>query len=191
MIFGRRKRSKALEILAGSDWRCATCKQLHKGMFDLAAATPDFWEGSEEYQPNGALRLGGDFLSEDFCVAGGEHFFVRCVFEIPVRGLRHRFGFGVWSTLSRKNFELYVDHFDDGAYSLKEAWSGWFGNHLKGVPADTLNQACWVTPRRDRQRPVVEFMDDTHPLARAQIEGVEPEFVLALYAANGHPVAEA
>lgn len=189
MIFGKRKRSAVLDILAGADWRCATCGEQHRGMFDLAADAPDFWEGPEEHEPNGALRLDGDFLSEDFCVVGGEHFFVRCVFEIPVLGLHDRFGFGVWSTLSRTNFDRYVEEFDESACRGEGPWSGWFSNHLKGISAETLGQACWVLPRPGRQRPVIELMDDTHPLAQAQINGVEPDFILSLYAANGHAVA--
>lgn len=154
-------------------------------MFDLAAFAPDQWAGSETCEPNSALRFEGNFLSEDFCVLRGEHFFVRCVFEIPVRGLTDKFGYGVWSTLSRANFELYVDGFDDGAYSDPGPWFGWFSNRLTGFQ-DSLNQACRVHPQPDRQRPAISFDDPDHELARAQREGVAPERLLELYAAHGH-----
>lgn len=154
-------------------------------MFDLAAYAPDQWEGDEAYEPNSALRLEGDFLSEDFCVLRGEHFFVRCVFDIPVTGLVEKFGYGVWSTLSRANFELYVDGFEDAVYSDMGPWFGWFSNRLPTFQ-DSRNQACWVHPQLDRQRPVVSFDDPDHELARAQLEGITPERLLELYAANGH-----
>jgi len=99
-LFGRRQRS-ALDVLQGASWTCAQCGADHEGMFDLAADAPVHWDGAEVYEPNGALRRDGDFLSEDFCVLGGEHFFVRCVFDIPVHGMAEKFGLGVWSTLSR------------------------------------------------------------------------------------------
>lgn len=183
-LFGRRKPS-ALDLLRDTPWTCAQCGIEHRGLFDLAAFAPDQWEGKEEYEPNSALRLEGDFLSEDFCVLRGEHFFVRCVFDIPVRGLAEKFGYGVWSTLSRANFERYVDAFDTGACSDMGPWSGWFSNRLSTFQ-DSLNQACWVHPQLDRQRPVISLDDPDHELARAQQDGVMPERLLELYAAHGH-----
>lgn len=154
-------------------------------MFHLSALAPYAWPGSVEYEPNHALRFDGDFLSEDFCVVGGEHFFVRCVFEIPVHGLEEAFGFGIWSTLSRTNFDIYVDAFDDGGYAESGPWPGYFSNPLDCF-GDTLNQPDWVQPRLQRQRPTVTLMDPSHPLAIAQFEGISAERVLEIYAAYGH-----
>ena len=154
-------------------------------MFDLAARAPDFWEGPEEYEPNSNLRMEGDFLSEDFCVLRGEHFFVRCVFDIPVHGLEEKFGFGLWSTLSRSNFGIYVQAFDEGRYANMGPWTGWFSNRIATFE-DALNQPCWVHPQLDRQRPVISLDDDDHPLAIAQRDGISAERVLEIYAAYGH-----
>lgn len=189
-LFGRRKSSAALEALKGASWRCASCGLDHVGMFDLAAFAPDPWEGPRDYEPNSALRLDGDFLSEDFCVVGGEHFFVRCVFEIPVHGLEGRFAFGIWSSLSRRNFDIYVEGFDDGDFADRGPWSSWFSNELK-VFAGTRNQLCWMNPREDRNRPNLRLDNPDHPLAVAQREGLAAEQVLDIYAAYGHARKEA
>ena len=157
-------------------------------MFDLVAFAPDFWEGPEDYEPNSSLRMEGDFLSEDFCVLRGEHYFVRCVFDIPVHGMEEKFGFGLWSTLSRRNFDLYVDGFDDGRYEDLGPWTGWFSNRIATFE-DALNQPCWVHPQLDRQRPVISLEDDDHPLAIAQREGISAERVLEIYAKYGHVTA--
>jgi hypothetical protein len=186
-FFGRKQPPSALDRLRGAGWDCASCGIAHKGMFHLSAFAPYFWEGLEEYEPNGAIRFDGDFLSEDFCVVGGEHFFVRCVFEIPVHGLAEKFGFGIWSTLSRANFQIYLDAFDNGMYANRGPWTGWFSHRLISFE-DTLNQGCWVHPRLDRQRPVITLANEEHELARAQEEGITPERVLELYAAYGHVV---
>ena len=183
-LFGRRKRT-AFDILNGASWTCGNCSLEHEGMFDLAAAAPDHWEGDEAYELNSALRLDGVFLSEDFCVLGGEHFFIRCVFDIPVHGMADKFGLGVWSTLSRANFERYVDGFDSGSYSDLGPWTGWFSNRFKPF-ADSINHPCWVHPQLGRQRPVVTLHEEDHELARAQLDGITPERLLAIYAANGH-----
>lgn len=157
-------------------------------MFDLAAFAPDFWKGAEEREPNSALRMDGDFLSEDFCIIGGDSFFVRGVLDIPVHGLAEKFGFGVWSSLSRTNFDLYADRFDEGAYAGLGPWTGWFSNRIETFP-DTVKQPCWVHPQLDRQRPVISLGDPDHPLAVAQQDGVDAERVLEIYAAYGHVAA--
>jgi hypothetical protein len=187
-MFGRRKPVTALDRLTAASWRCAYCDDLHEGIFDLAVDSPDFWTGPEVLEPNSALRTEGDFLSEDFCVLGGEDFFVRCVLEVPVHGLARKFGFGTWSTLSRANFDIYVEGFDDSRYSDMGPWTGWFSNRLKTFP-DTLSQPCWVHPQLGNQRPVIRLADEDHPLAVAQEEGIEAERLLEIYAAYGHSPA--
>jgi hypothetical protein len=180
-----RKRESALDRLRKGAWRCASCHLDHEGMFDLAAFAPDFWSGAEEREPNSALRMEGDFLSEDFCVIDGDSFFIRCVVEIPVHGLADKFGFGAWSSLSRANFEIYIDRFDDGDYAGMGPWTGWFSNNFATF-ADTLRQPCWVHPQLDRQRPVITLDDAGHPLSVAQEHGVSAERILEIYAAYGH-----
>src|SRR4051794_2298098 len=157
-LFRGRKREAALDRLRGGAWRCASCDAEHVGMFDLAAFAPDFWSGAEAREPNSALRMDGDFLSEDFCVISGDSFFVRGILEIPVHGLAQKFGFSVWSTLSRTNFDLYIERFDGGDYAGLGPWTGWFSNSLVTFP-ETLNQPCWVNPQLDRQRPVITLDD--------------------------------
>lgn len=104
-----------IELLT-AEWRCSCCGEWHRGLMDMAARSPDPWPDEQTYEPNSALRFDGNFLSEDFCVLEGEHFFIRSVLEIPVHGLAVPWGFGCWSTLSRANFEKYVAGFDDGEY---------------------------------------------------------------------------
>ncbi len=154
-------------------------------MFDLAAWAPAHWHRTEPYEENGALRTDGDFLSEDFCVIEGKNFFVRGVLLIPIQGVDEPFGFGVWSTLSRKNFDIYVDGFDDSDYSDWGPWTSWFSTALADF-GDTLIKPAWVQPRPDRQRPLVWLHDDDHPLSAAQRNGIKAERVLQIYAAYGH-----
>lgn len=178
----------ALDILRSASWRCASCDETHRGIFALACMAPSAWPHAEIREPNGALRLDGDFLSEDFCVLRGEHFFVRCSFDIPVRGLAEKFSFGLWSTLSRDNFDIYVGGFDHGNYANMGPWFGWLSNDLTPF-RDTLNQQCRVYPQRDRQRPVLRMADSDHPLAEAEEEGIAPEHLIAIYGHYGHAPA--
>ena len=110
--FRRPKQQPLAERLTGG-WHCAGCDDLHVGIMSLAAFAPDPWPHGEVREINDALRLDVDFLSEDFCVLEGSYFFVRAVLEIPVHGLADKFSFGCWSTLSRENFDKYLEGFND------------------------------------------------------------------------------
>jgi hypothetical protein len=175
-------------LLTDTLWYCGGCEVDHRGMFDLACPSPDHWQNRQTGEPNSALRLDGDFLSEDFCVIDGENFFVRCVFEIPVEGMPVKFGYGVWSTLSRANFETYLSVFYDPRPKDIGPWWGWFSNNLKTWP-DTRDTGCWVYPQPDRQRPVIVLDDPEHLLSKAQNDGIALGRLMAIYTANGHDPA--
>ena len=174
--------------LQHNSWDCASCGEAHAGLFDLGCSRPDFWQGSERPLPNSAIEGSTHCLTEDFCILGNEHYFVRCVLRLPLVGAPGEyFGFGVWSTLAPKNFEKYVSTFDSGEQEDLGPWFGWFSNRLTGYP-DTLNLKCQVHPLRGRQRPWIELEPTDHPLARESRQGVTYERVLEIYAAYGHAV---
>jgi hypothetical protein len=129
-------------------------------------------------------------LTEDFCILDGENFFVRCVLQLPITGMPEYFGYGVWATLSKKNFDIYLDTFDEGNQGHLGPWFGWFANRLAGYP-DTLNLKCHLHPRDGRQRPCLELEPTDHPLALEQQRGVSFDRVLDIYALHGHDLRPA
>ena len=177
--------------LHNRDWTCPCCGQKHAGLFDIAYVRPEQWTGSEDYRPNSEARAASHILTEDFCVLEGEHYFVRCVLELPIAGApSERFGFGVWSTLSQKNFDLYVESFDSGVQEHLGPWFGWFSNRLFDYP-DTLNLKCQVHLRDGRIRPWIELEPTEHPLAVEQRQGITFDRILELYALSGHDLRSA
>ena len=123
---------------------CRCCGVAHGGLFDLSVGQPDYW-----------LDRDGDdrsMLTDDVCVVDGEHCFVRCVAPLPIIGGGGlTFGFGVWSTLSRANFETYVQTADDGRrQGGLGSWFGWFSNQLKGYPDTTGCSPATAVAASDR-----------------------------------------
>jgi hypothetical protein len=173
------------------DWVCGGCGSKHAGVFDLVCSKPDAWPGSDDWSENVELLNSNHILTEDFCVLNGEHFFVRCVVQLPILvEPGATFGFGVWSTLSKRSFDLYVETFDSGEQGDLGPWFGWFSNHLKGYP-DTFNLKCQVHPRAARQRPLIELEPTEHPLAIEQRDGITFDRLLEIYALNGHDMRAA
>lgn len=168
------------------EWRCATCTKPHRGLFDLASHSPEQWQDDPEYQPNGAAAHESHVLTEDFCILNGEHFFVRCVLELPLIGAAgERFGYGVWSSLSKDNFARYTATFDDGEQGELGPWFSWFSNRLKGYP-DTLNLKCSVHPQNGRQRPLITFHAHEHPLTIEARDGITFDRLREIFALHGH-----
>ena len=171
--------------LSGRKWRCG-CGNVHTGLFDLGCDRPDFWPVENGESPNSEALISSHFASEDFCVIDGESFFVRCVLQIPLIGLSSQvFGYGVWSTLSRSNYELYRDGFDGGAFDDGTVWTGWLSNRLSGYP-DTVSLKVFVIPQSGHQRPLIELMDQDHPLVGEQREGITYDRLVEIYGFYGH-----
>jgi hypothetical protein len=173
-------------------WVCPSCSTTHVGIFDLAYTKPDAWPESEEYVPNSSVLTSTHFLSEDFCALSDQHYFVRCVLELPLLGSTQndRFAFGIWSTLSKQNFVLYAETFDGGHQGELGPWFGWFSNRLKGYP-DTFNLKCKVHLRSGRTRPRIELEPIDHPLVREHRNGITLERLLDIYAIHGHDLRAA
>ena len=177
--------------LNDGSWICPECGTAHAGLFDLAFDHPEWWQGSAETLPNAEVLSSDTVLTEDFCVIEGKHFFVRSVLQLPVIGAADTFfGFGVWVTLSKANFDRYIETFDTGDHGHLGPWFGWFSNRIRGYP-DTLNLKCQVVPRDGRSRPYVELEPTHHPLAIEQRDGITFDRILEIYALHGHDVRAA
>lgn len=177
------------------EWICPCCGETHAGLFDIACDNPDFWRDAKEMSPNAEVLRSRheltDVLTEDFCILNGEHFFVRCVLRLPIIGAAEDwFAYGAWCTLSRKNFDIYLDAFDAGASEGLGPWFGWFSNRLPGYP-DTLNLKCQIHPQPNRQRPHIELEPTDHPLAVEQRHGITLDRLLEIYALAGHDLRSA
>ena len=166
--------------------RCGSCDELHKGLFDLAADAPAQWSGTEDPEPNSALGDRTTALTHDFCVIEGQGQFVRCVLRLPIMGGKDEFfGYGVWSSLSAKNFEIYRDTFDSREQGELGPWFGWFCSNLKGYP-ETVGMKCKVHPQSEGKRPLIELEPTDHPLSVEQRDGVTLDRLLEIFALNGH-----
>jgi hypothetical protein len=156
-------------------------------MFDLASIAPTHWPGSRDYEPIGDLTFDRTFLSEDFAFHEGGYFFVRCVLPLPVQGLGRPFGFGCWAALSYGDFRAYWEDFDNPEPAPAEPWPGRLVNDLPPFPS-SINLDCLVRVQPNRKRPNVELVDESHPLTRAQRDGITVADLLSIYRANGHDV---
>jgi hypothetical protein len=135
--------------------------------FGYDAPAP-FREQPLEIQQNG-------FLNSDLCTykdQDGEHYFIRACLEVPIRGMEEPFVWGVWSSLSKKSFDRYVNTYESP--DTKDCYFGWLCNRLPCYP-DTYAIKLDVHPRTGGTRPYVVPERTEHPLSIDFHDGITSE----------------
>lgn len=159
---------------------CPCCGEEVVGLPEMGYDAPAYYHALSEED-----RRKGVKLSSDLCSIDGEHFFVRAVCRIPIRGQDHDFGWGVWVSLSQENHERYVETFNDADQSKIGPMFGWFSNQLLRYP-DTLKLQTTVVPQDGNQRPLIYISDvhSGHPLFLEQRDGMSQDKLAEIYADN-------
>lgn len=148
-------------------WTCATCGSEHEGLpLDFGFDAPAHWDGP---------RHDDDFLGSDLCSwtddDGVRCYFIRGVLEIPVPELNDRFAYGVWGSLSAESYARVLELWDDPAAVEEPPYFSWLSNSIRGYP-ETLNLRANVITAPLGVRPSIVLLDDDHPLAVEQREGI-------------------
>ena len=73
-------------------------------------------------------------LSSDQCIIDEEHYFVRGSLEIPVIDGSESFLWGVWVSLSRKNFERMSELWESLGRENEPPYFGWLSTALPCYP---------------------------------------------------------
>lgn len=124
-------------------------------------------------------------LTSDTCVIDNDTFFVRGCIEIPVLGYDEPFAWGVWTSLSDRNFARFVELLHVRERSAHGPFFGWLSSHISIFP-DTMNLKTMVHLRDNGTRPLIELEPTEHPLAVEQREGITVDRVAEIYARVVH-----
>ncbi len=156
-------------------FRCSCCGELHEGV-------PSFgWDYPIPYlDVPEADRITRCHLTSDICVIDGQFFFVRGCLEVPVLGQNDPLSWGVWASLSERNFAHFQELYDEPKRAHHGPFFGWLSAHIWIYP-DTVNLKTKVHLRDDGIRPYVELEPTDHPLAVEQHQGITPERVAEIY----------
>lgn len=167
-------------------YACKCCNQSFNGIFDLVSEAPGPWPGKLTAQPNSHMLPNINILTEDFCVLD-EHRYIRVQLPIPIIGAGQDFHFGVWGSLSLPNFELMLDHFNDGTQGELEEVFSCLSNI---IPLDGPTNAtkAFMRPRNGRFHPLLYILDEEHPYYDAQQKGVSFDQLLDIYAIYGQDI---
>ena len=161
-------------------FKCSKCGEVHVGLPDLAFGSPFYYDAMSDQE-----RQQSATITADTCVINDEDFFVRGLLEIPVHGRDTTFAYGVWVSLSKKNFVRYQELFEATDRLDEPPYFGWFSNKLPGYP-DTLNLKTQVRLRPYPSRPSIVLEETDHPLALEQRNGISLDRLREILEANAH-----
>ena len=154
------------------EFTCSQCGQVHEGAPSVAYSGPlPFFELTEEEKKE-AVSL----KSDDLCIIGSDRF-IRVCLEIPIIGFEEGFLWGVWVSLSEKNFEEYKTKFKD-EYST--SYFGWFCNNLPGYQK-TFALPTTVHIDGNKSRPLISINHCDHELHHDYVNGISKERAVLLY----------
>lgn len=147
-------------------YRCATCNEIHDDLPDMGSDRPAYWGAVPEDKRSELITL-----TEDTCIIENDYF-IRGIIEIPILDYPKRFGFGVWVTQKKENFDTYIDNFDSDKIG---PFFGWLSTHLDFYDEDTINLKTMAHFRGNGLRPTIEIEPSNHPLSLDQKNGISLE----------------
>ena len=150
-----------------SGFKCSACGEWHDELPMSFGADAPYWYDvvAPEERDHRAE------LSSDQCVIDGEHYFVRGSLEIPVVDGNESFSWGVWVSLSQKNFERMSELWKSSGRENEPPYFGWLSTALPCY-LDTLSLKTHVHSRPVGLRPLIELEPTEHPLAVEQRNGI-------------------
>jgi hypothetical protein len=156
----------------GDTFTCTRCGQAHEGPpLAYGADYPEAWAAVPE-----AERRRRVVMSAEQCIIDKQDFFVRARLVVPVVDGPGPLEWGVWVSLSQKNFMRMAELWSSPGRKSEPPYFGWLQTELPGYPS-TLNLKTLVHTQPVGERPTVELEGTDHPLAREQRDGITAQRV--------------
>jgi hypothetical protein len=159
---------------AARGFQCSGCSGQHPAApqaFHLAG--PDAW--SQELR-----RVKGCKLGTDTCVIRDEQFFILGLLRVAVAGLDEPFEWGLWVSLSQEDLVRMAKAWKTRGRESMPPVPGQLANNLPVFDEPTLGLRVLVHTQPVGLRPHIELVEDGHPLASEQRDGISHEAFLAL-----------
>jgi hypothetical protein len=162
-------------------FECRCCGERHDGLpFSYGSNAPAYWRhelGSQE----------ASLLSEEQCVIAGEHFFVRARIILPVSDAETDFDWGVWVSLSERNYHRMGELWTTSGREQEAPYFGYLATEIPLYQPSTLTLKTNLHTQPVGQRPLVELEPTDHPLAIEQRTGITLARVQQIAEAMLHP----
>src|SRR5437899_5103501 len=124
-------------------YKCSMCGEVHDDLPHIGSEAPYQWADRFASDPQ-------SLLTEDLCIIEGRDYFVRGVLEIPVHDYEHEFGWGVWVSHKKENFEIYRENSQSADIG---PFFGWLCTAIDYYDEPTLSPKTMAHYRGEGLRP--------------------------------------
>ena len=153
-------------------FHCSSCGKWHDELpFDFGADVPDL-----VYEIHPSERKARVVGNSDFFVIDDKDYFARGIIEIPILEDKRTFNWGVWVSLSEKNFKRMTELLNSNERVKEPPYFGWLCTALPYLET-TINLKTMVHTQPVGVRPKIELEPTSHPLAAEQKQGITMERV--------------
>lgn len=148
------------------DWCCQSCGETHSDPPLCFACAPP-WHGIVP-EDESAKRV---TLSDDLCIIGEKHFFVRGHIALPIHGYGEPLCFSAWVSLSKESMQHMSARWEDPARASDAPYFGWLCSEIPCYPS-TMHLRTSVQSETPGQVPSITLEPTDHPLSRDQANGI-------------------
>ncbi|MEZ4661288.1 MAG: DUF2199 domain-containing protein [Caldilineaceae bacterium] len=149
-------------------FHCSCCGEWHDELpLDVGYAAPDLIYTIPAHEWNERVER-----NLDFCTIDNMYYFVRGVIELPIIDSQDSFVWGVWASLSEKNFKRTVEPLDVAGREQEPPYFGWLCNEIPHYEVSTYHLKTHVHTQPVGMRPKIELEPNDHPLAIEQRQGI-------------------
>jgi hypothetical protein len=153
-------------VESGTGFQCRCCGQHHDELpFSYGVGAPAYWRDEH-------TRDGQSVLGDEQCIIQDKHFFVRARIVIPVVDADTEFDWGVWVSLSERNFTRMSELWTTPGREQERPYFGYLSTEIPVYQPTTLSLKTNVHTQPVGQRPTVELEPTDHPLAVEQRTGI-------------------
>lgn len=153
-------------------YTCAQCGQTHDELPAIGFDAPHYYYTLSEEDKKKHVRK----LTSDLCILAYDHqtdYFIRTVLNQKIIGHDDRLQYGVWVTLSEKNFTEYSDNFDNS--EQEGTYYGYLSSWIPGYDNTTRVVMRVVLAGNGNRPEVIPHEDEKDPFTKDYYSGITME----------------
>jgi hypothetical protein len=163
------------------EFLCSCCGESHGGLpSGYGTLAPAYWRDELASDPT-------SLLADEQCVIEGKYFFLRARLILPVLDADERFEWGVWVSVSKKNYHRAGEMWGNPDRVAEPPYFGWLATDLPVYEPATLNLKTQFHTQAVGIRPTVELQATDHPLVLEQHTGITVARIQAIAERLLHP----
>ncbi len=151
------------------EFQCGECGNWHRGSPSFTYKRPWHYFDIPEAERDKRIKI-----DKNRCAIDWESYYIRVNLEIPIKGVKEGFLWGVWISQSEESFQRYVKTYDQDQSG--DGSTGWLEVTMPGYAKDgeaTAVLGCYAEWGDASRIPMITKLFDTdHPIQRDMKDGI-------------------